>query len=121
MANQENGNYAKVISPSSKTGYPELKGYTAHQEVVNASQATHGVDVGQVLVKYTANYSLVQIEYVDQDTGLALKVDTKNGKSGEKIHYSTTDTIADYEKSGYELVHDGFTENDGNLNNKTYQ
>ena len=120
VANQENGNYAKVISPSSKTGYPELKGYTAHQEVVNASQATHGVDVGQVLVKYTANYSLVQIEYVDQDTGLALKVDTKNGKSGEKIHYSTTDTIADYEKSGYELVHDGFTENDGNLNNKTF-
>lgn len=70
MANQENGNYAEVISPSSKTGYPELKGYTAHQEVVNASQATHGVDIGQVLVKYTANDSLVQIEYVDQDTGL---------------------------------------------------
>ena len=120
VANQENGNYAKVISPSSKTGYPELKGYTAHQEVVNASQATHGVDVGQVLVKYTANDSLVQIEYVDQDTGLALKVDTKNGKSGETFDYSTTDTIADYEKSGYELVHDGFTENDGNLNNKTF-
>ena len=120
MPNQENGNYAKVISPSSKNGYPELKGYTAHQEVVDASQATHGVDGGQVLVKYTANDSLVQIEYVDQDTGLALKVDTKNGKSGEKFDYSTTDTIADYEKSGYELVHDGFTENDGNLNNKTF-
>ena len=120
VANQENGNYAEVISPSSKTDYPELKGYTAHQEVVNASQATHGVNVGQVLVKYTANDSLVQIEYVDQDTGLALKVDTKNGKSGETFDYSTTDTIADYEKSGYELVHDGFTENDGNLNNKTF-
>ena len=120
VANQDNGSYAKVVSPSSKNGYPELKGYTAHQEVVNASQATHGVDVGQVLVKYTANDSLVQIEYVDQDTGLALKVDTKNGKSGETFDYSTTDTIADYEKSGYELVHDGFTENDGNLNNKTF-
>ena len=120
VANQDNGSYAKVVSPSSKNGYPELKGYTAHQEVVNASQATHGVDVGQVLVKYTANDSLVQIEYVDQDTGLALKVDTKNGKSGETFDYSTTDTIADYEKSGYELFHDGFTENDGNLNNKTF-
>lgn len=120
VANQENGNYAEVSSPSSKTGYPELKGYTAHQEVVNAGQATHGVDVGQVLVKYTANDSLVQIEYVDQDTGHTLKVDTKNGKSGETFDYSTTDTIADYEKSGYELVHDGFTENDGNLNNKTF-
>ena len=120
VANQDNGSYAKVVSPSSKNGYPELKGYTAHQEVVNASQATHGVDIGQVLVKYTSNDSLVQIEYVDQDTGLALKVDTKNGKSGEPFDYSTTDTIADYEKSGYELVHDGFTENDGNLNNKTF-
>ena len=120
VVNQGNGRYAKVVSPSSKNGYPELKGYTAHQEVVNASQATHGVDFGQVLVKYTANDSLIQIEYVDQDTGLALKVDPKNGKSGETFDYSTTDTIADYEKSGYELVHDGFTENDGNLNNKTF-
>lgn len=120
VANQENGNYAEVISPSSKTGYPKLKGYTAHQEVVNVSQATHGVDAGQILVKYTANDSLVQIEYVDQDTGDTLKVDTKNGKSGETFDYSTTNTIADYEKGGYELVHDGFTENDGNLNNKTF-
>ena len=120
VANHENGNYAKVISPSSKTGYPELKGYTAHQEVVNAIQATHGVDVGQVLVKYTANDSLVQIEYVDQDTGLALKVDTKNGKSGEKLEYSTTDLIKEYEKQGYELVHDGFTANDGNHNKETF-
>ena len=120
VANQDNGSYAKVVSPSSKNGYPELKGYTANKEVVDASQATHGVDVGQVLVKYTANDSLVQIEYVDQDTGNTLKVDTKNGKSGETFDYSTTDTIADYEKSGYELVHDGFTENDGNLNNKTF-
>ena len=120
VANQDNGSYAEVSSPSFKTGYPELKGYTAHQEVVNASPATRGVNVGQVLVKYTANDSLVQIEYVDQDTGHTLKVDTKNGKSGETFDYSTTDTIADYEKSGYELVHDGFTENDGNLNKKTF-
>lgn len=120
VTNQDNGSYAKVVSPSSKDGYPKLKGYTAHQEVVNASPATRGVNVGQVLVKYTANDSLVQIEYVDQDTGHTLKVDTKNGKSGETFDYSTTDTIANYEKSGYELVHDGFTENDGNLNNKTF-
>lgn len=120
VANQDNGSYAKVVSPSSKTGYSNLKGYTANQEVVDASQATHGVDTGQILVKYTANDSLVQIEYVDQDTSHTLKVDTKNGKSGETLDYLTTDTIANYEKSGYELFHDGFTENDGNLNNKTF-
>ena len=120
VANQDKSSYAKVVSPSSKDGYPKLKGYTANPAVVDAKQATHGVDVGQILVKYTANDSLVQIEYVDQDTGHTLKVDTKNGKSGETLDYSTTDTIANYEKSGYELFHDGFTENDGNLNNKTF-
>ena len=112
VANQDNGSYAKVVSPSSKTGYSELlKGYTANQKVV---------DAGPILVKYTANDSLVQIKYVDQDTGHTLKVDTKNGKSGETFDYSTTNTIANYEKSGYELVHDGFTENDGKLNNRTF-
>lgn len=112
--------FAEVASPSSKTGYPELKGYTPHQEVVNAAKATHGVNAGDIYVKYVGNDSLVQIKYVDEDTGHTLKVDTKNGKSGETFDYSTTDTIADYEKSGYELIHDGFTENDGNLNNKTF-
>ena len=112
--------FAEVASPSSKTGYPELKGYTPHQEVVNAAKATHGVNAGDIYVKYVGNDSLVQIKYVDEDTGHTLKVDTKNGKSGETFDYSTTDTIADYEKRGYELVHDGFTENDGNLNNKTF-
>lgn len=112
--------FAEVASPSSKTGYPELKGYTPHQEVVNAAKATHGVNAVDIYVKYVGNDSLVQIKYVDEDTGHTLKVDTKNGKSGETFDYSTTDTIADYEKSGYELVHDGFTENDGNLNNKTF-
>ena len=112
--------FTEVVSPSSKNGYLELKGYTPHQEVVNAAEATHGVNAGDIYVKYVGNDSLVQIKYVDEDTGHTLKVDTKNGKSGETFDYSTTDTIADYEKSGYELIHDGFTENDGNLNNKTF-
>lgn len=112
--------FTEVVSPSSKNGYLELKGYTPHQEVVNAAEATHGVNAGDIYVKYVGNDSLVQIEYIDEDTGHTLKVDTKNGKSGETFDYSTTDTIADYEKSGYELIHDGFTENDGNLNNKTF-
>ncbi|WP_131501148.1 mucin-binding protein [Lactobacillus crispatus] len=112
--------FAEVASPSSKTGYPELKGYTPHQEVVNAAKATHGVNAGDIYVKYVGNDSLVQIKYVDEDTGNALKVDKKTGKSGEKLEYSTTDLIKEYEKQGYELVHDGFTANDGNLNNKTF-
>lgn len=112
--------FAEVISPSSKTGYLELKGYTPHQEVVNAAEATHGVNAGDIYVKYVGNDSLVQIKYVDEDTGHTLKVDTKNGKSGEKLEYSTTDLIKEYEKQGYELVHDGFIANDGNHNKETF-
>ena len=112
--------FAEVASPSSKTGYPELKGYTPHQEVVNAAEATHGVNAGDIYVKYVGNDSLVQIEYIDEDTGNALKVDKKTGKSGEKLEYSTTDLIKEYEKQGYELVHDGFTANDGNHNKETF-
>src|SRR5699024_1956295 len=75
--------FTEVVSPSSKNGYLELKGYTPHQEVVNAAKATHGVNAGDIYVKYVGNDSLVQIKYVDEDTGHTLKVDTKNGKSGE--------------------------------------
>ena len=112
--------FAEVISPSSKTGYLELKGYTPHQEVVNAAKATHGVNAGDIYVKYVGNDSLVQIEYVDEDTRNALTVDKKTGKSGEKLEYSTTDLIKEYEKQGYELVHDGFIANDGNHNKETF-
>ena len=112
--------FAEVISPSSKTGYLELKGYTPHQEVVNAAEATHGVNAGDIYVKYVGNDSLVQIEYVDEDTRNALTVDKKTGKSGEKLEYSTTDLIKEYEKQGYELVHDGFIANDGNHNKETF-
>ena len=112
--------FAEMISPISKNGYPELKGYTPHQEKVNAAEATHGVNAGDIYVKYVGNDSLVQIEYIDEDTGNALKVDKKTGKSGEKLEYSTTDLIKEYEKQGYELVHDGFTANDGNHNKETF-
>lgn len=112
--------FTEVVSPSSKNGYLELKGYTPHQEVVNAAEATRGVNAGDIYVKYVGNDSLVQIEYIDEDTGNALKVDKKTGKSGEKLGYSTTDLIKEYEKQGYELVHDGFTANDGNHNKETF-
>ena len=112
--------FAEVVSPSSKTGYPELKGYTPDQEAVNVAEATYGVNAGDIYVKYVGNDSLVQIKYVDKDTGNTLTVDQKTGKSGEKLEYSTTDLIKEYEKQGYELVHDGFTANDGNHNKETF-
>lgn len=112
--------FTEVVSPSSKNGYLELKGYTPHQEVVNAAEATHDVNTGDIYVKYVGNDSLVQIEYVDEDTRNALTVDKKTGKSGEKLEYSTTDLIKEYEKQGYELVHDGFIANDGNHNKETF-
>lgn len=111
--------YAEVVSPNYKTN-PSLTGYTPHQEVVNAAEATHGANAGDVFVRYVANNSLVQVEYVDEDTGDTLKVDKKTGKSGETFTYSTADLIKEYEKQGYELVHDGYTANDGHLNQSTF-
>lgn len=111
--------YAKVVSPNYKTN-PSLTGYTPHQGVVNAAKATHGANASDVFVRYVANNSLVQVEYVDKDTGDTLKVDKKTGKSGETFTYSTADLIKEYEKQGYELVHDGYTANDGDLNQSTF-
>lgn len=111
--------YDEVSSPNYKTN-PELKGYTPHQEIVNAAKATHGANAGDVFVRYVANNSLVQVEYVDKDTGDTLKVDKKTGKSGETFTYSTADLIKEYEKQGYELDHDGYTLNDGHLNQLTF-
>ncbi|WP_238788482.1 mucin-binding protein [Lactobacillus crispatus] len=116
---KDSDSYAEVVSPNYKTN-PELKGYTPHQEVVNAAEATHGANAGDVVVRYVANNSLVQVEYVDKDTGDTLKVDKKTGKSGETFTYSTADLIKEYEKQGYELDHDGYTANDGDLNQSTF-
>lgn len=116
---KDSNSYAEVVSPNYRTNL-SLTGYTPHQEVVNPAEATHGVNAGDIYVKYVGNDSLVQIEYVDKDTGDTLKVDKKTGKSGEKLEYSTTDLIKEYEKQGYELVHDGFTANDGNHNKETF-
>ena len=116
---KDSDSYAEVSSPNYKTN-PELKGYTPHQEIVNAAKATHGANDGDVFVRYVANNSLVQVEYVDKDTGDTLKVDKKTGKSGETFTYSTADLIKEYEKQGYELDHDGYTLNDGHLNQLTF-
>lgn len=116
---KDSDSYAKVSSPNYKTN-PELKGYTPHQEIVNAANATHGANAGDVFVRYVANKSLVQVEYVDKDTGDTLKVDKKTGKSGETFTYSTADLIKEYEKQGYKLDHDGYTANDGDLNQSTF-
>lgn len=116
----KDGSYAQVVSPSSKNGYPELKGYTPHSETVDAVEAIHGTDAGDVYVKYVANKSLVQIEYSDEDTGDVIKLDKPEGTSGERLVYSTDSAIRDFEKQGYELVHDGFTDNDHNLNKETF-
>ncbi|WP_278897895.1 mucin-binding protein [Lactobacillus gallinarum] len=116
---KDSNSYAEVVSPNYKTN-PSLTGYTPHQEVVNAAKATHGANASDVFVRYVANNSLVQVEYVDKDTGDTLKVDKKTGKSGETFTYSTADLIKEYEKQGYELVHDGYTANDGDLNQSAF-
>ncbi|WP_431739958.1 mucin-binding protein, partial [Lactococcus petauri] len=48
------------------------------------------------------------VSYVDDTTGKTLKTDSISGTTGSKSSYSTSGSIADYKKQGYELVTDGY-------------
>ncbi|QLL77442.1 YSIRK-type signal peptide-containing protein [Ligilactobacillus saerimneri] len=111
-----NSDYALVDSPTYRTGYDVLRGYTPHERQVSALTATPGQDVGVVNVEYVSNDSLAQISYYDADSGTTIVVDEVSGKSGDPLHYTTAERIEELEKQGYELVSDDFTTNPQGLN-----
>ncbi|WP_225366730.1 lectin-like domain-containing protein [Lactiplantibacillus pentosus] len=60
-------------------------------------------------------YSPIQkaiINYIDDTTGKTIASDSVTGNSGEIINYSTVNKILNFQKQGYELVSDGFSESD---------
>ncbi|MCT3069939.1 transposase, partial [Leuconostoc citreum] len=59
-------------------------------------------------ITYTADKQKGSVSYVDDTTGKTLKTDSISGTTGSKSSYSTSGSIADYEKQGYELVTDGY-------------
>ncbi|MGV2848401.1 mucin-binding protein, partial [Limosilactobacillus fermentum] len=59
-------------------------------------------------ITYTADKQKGSVSYVDDTTRKTLKTDSISGTTGSKSSYSTSGSIADYKKQGYELVTDGY-------------
>ncbi|WP_338226027.1 mucin-binding protein, partial [Lactiplantibacillus paraxiangfangensis] len=112
------------IADSSVPGYPVidfLPGYTPEDHMgtplvpVDPDDRTKGYippipsDNGtDTTITYTADKQKVSVSYVDDTTGKTLKTDSISGTTGSKSSYSTSGSIADYKKQGYELVTDGY-------------
>ena len=59
-------------------------------------------------VTYTANQEAANVTYIDDTTGKTLSAKALTGDYGSTDPYRTGDTIADYEKQGYQLVSDNY-------------
>ena len=108
MATHELSNFGKWTADSdySQINVPVLHGYTPTQNVV--PEQTANPDHNVVLtVTYNRNHQQIKVAYVDDTTGITLDTKTLDGYSKDDSHYSTKETIDDYESHGYELVSDG--------------
>ncbi|MBF7128085.1 mucin-binding protein, partial [Pediococcus pentosaceus] len=108
------------IADSSVLGYPVidfLPGYTPEDHMgtplvpVDPDDRTKGYippipsDNGtDTTITYTADQQEGSVSYIDDTTGKTLKTDSISGTTGSKSSYSTSGSIADYKKQGYELV-----------------
>ncbi|MBU8909296.1 mucin-binding protein, partial [Desertibacillus haloalkaliphilus] len=84
-------------------------GYTASKP---ASDSVDGLtqdskDNIQTII-YTANQEAANVTYIDDTTGKTLSAKDLTGDYGSTDPYRTGDTIADYEKQGYQLVSDNY-------------
>ena len=100
------------------TGQLEIPGYTfvrmddgtatGAKSLPATGSLTKAGDNGTVIYVYTADQQKGSVSYVDDTTGKTLKTDSISGTTGSKSSYSTSGSIADYKKQGYELVTDGY-------------
>lgn len=91
---------------------PTVPGYTAHDPEGNVltpgSSYQPSDPTKDTTITYTADKQKGSVSYVDDTTGKTLKTDSISGTTGSKSSYSTSGSIADYKKQGYELVTDGY-------------
>ncbi|MCW0154637.1 MucBP domain-containing protein [Lactiplantibacillus plantarum] len=91
---------------------PTVPGYTAHDpegHVLTPGSSYQPSDpTKDTTITYTADKQKGSVSYVDDTTGTTLKTDSISGTTGSKSSYSTSGSIADYKKQGYELVTDGY-------------
>ncbi|MGL3697746.1 mucin-binding protein [Lactiplantibacillus plantarum subsp. plantarum] len=91
---------------------PVIPGYTASKP---ASDSVDGLtqdskDNVQTII-YTSNQEAANVTYIDDKTGKTLSAKALTGDYGSTDSYRTGDTIADYEKQGYQLVSDNYPTN----------
>ncbi|MGY5247800.1 lectin-like domain-containing protein, partial [Lactiplantibacillus plantarum] len=100
---------ATKVTPA---GVPTVPGYTAHDpegHVLTPGSSYQPSDpTKDTTITYTADKQQGSVSYVDDTTGKTLKTDSISGTTGSKSSYSTSGSIADYKKQGYELVTDGY-------------
>ena len=100
---------ATKVTPA---GVPTVPGYTAHDPeghvLTPGSRYQPSDPTKDTTITYTADQQKGSVSYVDDTTGKTLKTDSISGTTGSKSSYSTSDSIADYKKHGYELVTDGY-------------
>ncbi|UZM84406.1 mucin-binding protein [Limosilactobacillus fermentum] len=100
---------ATKVTPA---GVPTVPGYTAHDpegKVLTPGSSYQPSDpTKDTTITYTADQQQGSVSYVDDTTGKTLKTDSISGTTGSKSSYSTSGSIADYKKQGYELVKDGY-------------
>ncbi|HFU4087311.1 TPA: MucBP domain-containing protein, partial [Streptococcus suis] len=89
-----NGNPLKPVDPEDPS-----KGY------IPPTPENPGVDTP---INYVADDQKATVNYVDENGKQLATSGTLTGKSGDAIDYTTTPTIKDLIKQGYELVEDGF-------------
>ncbi|HFI0323722.1 TPA: MucBP domain-containing protein [Streptococcus suis] len=89
-----NGNPLTPVDPEDPS-----KGY------IPPTPENPGVDTS---ITYVADDQKAIVNYVDENGNPLATSGTLTGKSGETIDYTTTPTIEDLIKQGYELVEDGF-------------
>ncbi|KHO12810.1 cell surface protein, partial [Latilactobacillus curvatus] len=91
---------------------PTIKGYTPDQAQIDTITGitADSADIEKT-VTYVANKEAAKVTYIDDKTGKTLSPKDLTGDYGSTDPYRTGDTIADYEKQGYQLVSDNYPTN----------
>ncbi len=87
---------------------PVIAGYTPSQTSVAAQTVSaNDQDINETIT-YRAGNQNASITYVDDTTGVKIKIDHISGDSGTKSDYTTATEIKSLEDQGYELVSSDF-------------
>ncbi|MBW8037290.1 LPXTG cell wall anchor domain-containing protein [Lactobacillus helveticus] len=105
-------NFPAVTNPT-VPGYHVIKTTDPTNDLTQTTSKTVDITNGNLnyTVTYTPNAEKANVTYIDDTTGKTLSAKDLTGDYGSTDPYRTGDTIADYEKQGYQLVSDNYPTN----------